>query len=215
MKLSCYCHNSFRPRKCKQFCLCNRVTAASGFIVFSFYILFAIVILDSSRASSDKQPRAAPSVQNSIIYTVGTSSRTQDEFFSILRHYAIETIVDVRRFPKSRFEHFTKNNLASLLEEQGIGYLYFGKELGGFRKEGYEAYTGSTTFKQSIAYLESTARKSVTAFVCAERLPWKCHRRFIASSLAQRGWEVLHIIDKNRVWRPNYADQERPEDRPV
>lgn len=150
-----------------------------------------------------------------IIYTVGTSNYSKEDFLDLLYHYAVETVIDVRRFPKSKFEHFTRGNFASLLEKGGIHYLYLGKELGGFRKEGYEAYTSTTAFQKSIARLELTARKRVNAFVCAERLPWKCHRRFIASSLAQRGWQVVHIIDKDRAWKPKNGAPEYAENQPV
>ena len=148
-----------------------------------------------------------------IMYSVGTSNHNVEDFLGLLHHYAIQTVVHVRRFPQSRFDHFTKGNLKSLLEK--IHCLYLGKEFGGLRKEGYEAYTSSTMYQQSIERLELTAKKSVAAFVCAERLPWKCHRRFIASRLAQRGWPVVHNIDKDRVWRPKDVVKEQAENRSV
>jgi len=158
---------------------------------------------------------SAPPVPKPIIYTVGTSNHSKEDFLGLLHHYAIETVVDVRRFPRSRFDHFTKENLASGLEKEGIDYLYFGKELGGFRKGGYEAYTKSANFQQSIDRLELTAKKGSTAVTCAERFPWKCHRRFIASSLILRGWQVVHIIDKDRVWSLKDASEEHAENQPV
>ena len=146
-----------------------------------------------------------------IIYTVGTSNHTEEGFFDLLHHHNIQTVVDVRRFPKSRFDHFTKENFKRLLEKEGIQYLYLGKELGGFRKEGYEAYTRSIAFQRSIEHLELIAKRRATAFICAEKLPWKCHRRFIASSLQKKGWQVMHIIDKERVWKPKNDDQNQEE----
>jgi len=136
------------------------------------------------------------------IYTLGTSIHTREEFGELLRHYHIETVVDVRSFPQSRFEHFNKENMAKILKEAGFGYVYLGKELGGFRKGGYLAYTKSTTYQEGILRLEQIGRQSTSAFICAERFPWKCHRRFIASTLQQRGWQVVHIIEKDRVWQP-------------
>lgn len=136
------------------------------------------------------------------IYTLGTSIHTREEFGELLRYYHIETVVDVRSFPQSRFEHFNKENLAKILKEAGFGYVYLGKELGGFRKGGYPAYTKSTTYQEGILRLEQIGRQSTSAFICAERFPWKCHRRFIASTLQQRGWQVVHIIEKDRVWQP-------------
>lgn len=136
------------------------------------------------------------------IYTLGTSTHSKEEFLELLKHYHIETVVDVRRFPKSRFEHFNKDNLARILKEEGINYVYLGKELGGFRKGGYLSYTKTIPYQEGIMRLEKIGRESITAFICAERFPWKCHRRFIASSLEERGWQMMHIIEKDRVWRP-------------
>lgn len=137
-----------------------------------------------------------------IIYTLGTSTRSEEEFVSLLKHYGIETVADVRRFPQSRFEHFKRENLETTLEGEGIGYVYLGKELGGFRKGGYLAYTNTGAYQEAIKVLEQIGRGSITAFLCAERLPWKCHRRFIAATLEEEGWEVRHIIEKERIWRP-------------
>jgi uncharacterized protein (DUF488 family) len=143
-------------------------------------------------------------MQTATTYTLGTSIRSEEEFIAILRNYHIETVVDVRSFPQSRFEHFRREHLDRMLEGVGIGYVYLGKELGGFRKGGYLAYTGTAPYQEGIGNLERVGREGVTAFLCAERFPWKCHRRFIASSLEERGWKVLHIIEKGRVWRPKH-----------
>ncbi len=110
-------------------------------------------------------------------------------------------MADVRSFPQSRFEHFKKENLVRILEEEGFSYVYLGSELGGFRKGGYQAYTKSGAYLEGILRLERNAREGITAFICAERFPWKCHRRFIALSLEERGWQVVHILEEDRVWR--------------
>lgn len=135
------------------------------------------------------------------IYTLGTSTHTREEFLELLNSYHIETVIDVRSFPQSRFEHFKKENLVMILSEKGFNYFYLGKELGGFRKGGYLSYTKSLPYQEGISHLEQIGRESVTAFICAERFPWKCHRRFIASTLEKRGWKAVHIIEKDRVWR--------------
>ena len=140
-----------------------------------------------------------------IIYTLGTSTRTEEEFIELLTHYRIETVVDVRSFPQSRFEHFSRGHLEKTLKDMGIGYIYLGKELGGFRTGGYLAYTKTIAYQKGISHLEDIGKEGVTAFLCTERFPWKCHRRFIAASLKERGWKVLHIIEKGRVWRPEYS----------
>jgi uncharacterized protein (DUF488 family) len=136
------------------------------------------------------------------IYSLGSSTRTSEEFIGVLHAYGIKTLVDVRSFPTSRFEHFKKENLEHLVKENAINYVYLGKALGGYRKGGYESYMDTEAYKQGLEELEKVARKSPTAFMCAERLPWKCHRRFIGESLKTRGWRVVHIIDAGRVWEP-------------
>jgi uncharacterized protein (DUF488 family) len=141
-------------------------------------------------------------VSKPTIYTLGTSTRSKKEFIEVLHHFHVDTVADVRSFPQSRFEHFKKENLVRILKEEGFGYVYLGSELGGFRKGGYQAYTKSGPYLEGISLLEKPAREGITAFMCAERFPWKCHRRFIAVSLEERGWHVIHIIDKDRVWRP-------------
>ena len=139
----------------------------------------------------------------STIYTVGTSTRSIEEFIELLRHYHLTTVADVRSFPQSRFEHFNRENLAILLSEVAIKYIYLGKELGGYRKGGYRAYTQTDAYQAGIHKLEEIAQNGSTVFMCAERFAWKCHRRIIASTLEQRGWNVLHIIEKDRVWNPS------------
>jgi uncharacterized protein (DUF488 family) len=139
-----------------------------------------------------------------IIYTLGTSIRTEEEFIELLRHYHVETVADVRSYPRSRFEHFVRENLEGILKREGFSYVYLGKELGGFRKDGYLAYTKTAPYQEGLSHLESVGSVSTTVFICAERFPWKCHRRFIAQSLEERGWEVLHIIEKGRVWIPKH-----------
>ena len=141
-------------------------------------------------------------MKESTIYTLGTSAHTKEEFLEILKSYHIETVVDVRSFPQSRFEHFKKDNLARILQGEGFNYVYLGKELGGFRKGGYLSYTKTVPYQEGISHLEQTGKESITSFICAERFAWKCHRRFIASTLEERGWQVMHIIEKDRVWRP-------------
>lgn len=97
---------------------------------------------------------------------------------------------------------FTRKNLEALLNREGIAYHYLGKELGGFRKGGYEAYTLTVDFIHGIEKLEGIAQDSLSVIICAERFPWKCHRRWVARELHGRGWAVEHIIDKGKVWVP-------------
>ena len=139
---------------------------------------------------------------NRVVYTLGTSTRTLEEFIALLRHLGVKVVVDVRRFPTSRFEHFKKEELASSLPEAGIDYCHLGGELGGYRRGGYQAFLASEEFKQGLKKLEEIAKERRTAIVCAERLPWRCHRRFIGGELERRGWQVMHVIDEGRSWSP-------------
>lgn len=134
------------------------------------------------------------------IYTLGTSTRSREEFVDLLKLYKIKLVVDVRRFPTSRWEHFKKKNFQFFLEKEDIGYLYLGGELGGYRRGGYQEHLQTDLFRQGIERLEKVASCLPTAVVCAEKLPWRCHRRFIGEELRKRGWQVIHIIDKKRVW---------------
>lgn len=135
------------------------------------------------------------------IYTLGTSRRSEEDFIEILLFYDIKTVIDVRRFPKSKLQTFNKEYLQELLKKEGIKYLFLGLELGGFRKGGYEAYANTDEFRSGIDKLEKSVIDN-SVILCAERFPWKCHRRWIAKELHKRGWIVEHIIDKGKVWIP-------------
>ncbi|MBI4709770.1 MAG: DUF488 domain-containing protein [Nitrospirae bacterium] len=136
------------------------------------------------------------------IYTLGTGQRSAEDFIEIINSYGIEAVIDVRSFPKSKFEHFRNENLEPLLRGEGFTYHHLGRELGGFRKGGYEAYTHTAEFESGINKLECLAAEKLSVIICAEHFPWKCHRRFIARALHQKGWAVEHIIDKGKVWAP-------------
>ena len=134
------------------------------------------------------------------IFTLGTSNRRWEEFIRLLRAYRIEMVIDVRSFPTSKFVHFKRESMNPSLAEAGYGYYFLGKELGGYRKGGYEAYTQTLPYLAGMELLERMSSRCRSAVLCAERLPWRCHRRFIGRSLQERGWKVTHIIDEERVW---------------
>jgi uncharacterized protein (DUF488 family) len=136
------------------------------------------------------------------IYTLGTSTRSFAEFLEILSVYGIQVVIDVRRFPSSRFEQFDRENFTALLADSGIDYIYMGDELGGYRRGGYQDYTSSTEFQTGLDKLVDEAQDRVAVIVCAERLPWRCHRRFIARELEKRGLQVNHVLDRERSWIP-------------
>uniref|UniRef100_A0A7V3ZZQ5 DUF488 domain-containing protein n=2 Tax=candidate division WOR-3 bacterium TaxID=2052148 RepID=A0A7V3ZZQ5_UNCW3 len=127
------------------------------------------------------------------IFTVGHSNRAVEDFIRILREAGVEAVVDVRRFPRSKFEHFNRENLESILKKNGIDYYYLGEKLGGFRKGGYENYTKTEEFEKGIEELIKIAQEKLTAIMCAEKLFFRCHRRFIAKRLEELGFEVIHL----------------------
>ena len=136
------------------------------------------------------------------IYTLGTDLRSEEDFIEILLYYDIRSLIDVRGFPRSKLLTFRREYLERLLKLEKIEYHFLGKELGGFRKGGYIAYIVTDDFAAGIDLLESIALTRTSVIVCAERFPWKCHRKWISRELNRRGWEVDHIIDKGKVWVP-------------
>lgn len=136
------------------------------------------------------------------IYTIGTSNRTLDEFIDLLEYYKISLLIDIRRFPTSKFECFKKENLENSLKEEGIDYFYLGKELGGYREEGYKNYIKTKEFKKGLDKLIELAMDRNVALCCSEKFAFKCHRRFVGFILKKFGYEVIHILEKDKVWLP-------------
>ncbi len=135
-----------------------------------------------------------------VIYTVGHSNRSLDEFISLLRSHKIRVVADVRRFPYSRHNpQFNQENLKKALKTVGIEYVWLGNELGGYRTGGYEEHIKGEEFQKGLERLEFLAFHKRTAIMCAEKLWFRCHRRFIADELVQRGWEVLHIVEADTL----------------
>lgn len=135
-----------------------------------------------------------------LVYSLGTSTRHVNEFVQLLHYYNIEQVIDIRRFPTSRFEHFQQQKLKDLLDMLGICYLYLGDKLGGYRHEGYQAFARTNEFMLAITELEQAISRRRSTILCAEKLPWKCHRRFVTAELSKRGWKVQHIIDRDKLW---------------
>lgn len=137
-----------------------------------------------------------------IIYTIGTSTIRLREFVETLKYYEVERVIDVRHFPTSfRFPHFKRERLNRSLPRSGIDYIFLGEMLGSYRPGGYEAYMKMAEFEEGLGDPEKVAGEKVSAFFCAEKLFWRCHRRFIADALVKRGWEVRNIIEKGRQYR--------------
>ncbi len=106
----------------------------------------------------------------------------------------------MRRWPTSRYvPHFKREILEKALTASGIGYMWLGKSLGGFRKPSYKEYMKTEEWKRGYAVIKSIAKMKTIAIMCRERLWFKCHRRFIASRLVEDGFQVVHIIDLGKT----------------
>ena len=141
-----------------------------------------------------------------MVASVGHGSRTQEQMRELLLRAGVTCVVDVRRFPTSRkFPHFAAAAMRRWLAEAGVRYVPMGDTLGGYRPGGYEAWMRTTRFREGLMALVELARQEqasggLAAFMCSERLPWRCHRRFIARALAEEGFGVVHLMDGGRVW---------------
>ena len=134
------------------------------------------------------------------IYSLGHSSRSEQVFLRLLSSYGIGCLIDIRRFPGSRrHPHFSRGALETTLARASIHYVHLGDSLGGFRDVDYERYAESEAFRAGLGLLEGHAQETTSAFMCAEKNPWQCHRRFIAAALARRGFTVQHILDAETV----------------
>lgn len=128
------------------------------------------------------------------------------EFLHVLRAYQIEHVVDIRRFPTSRYSHFTREPLKRCLEQHGIAYHHLAR-LGGYRRGGYRRYMASAEFEQGLRCLEAFAASNRVALMCAELHYTACHRRYIADALKERGHTVVHILDD--TWSEVHGGGER------
>ena len=149
------------------------------------------------------------------LYTAGHSNRTLEELLALLREAGIGAVADVRRFPASRrLPGFNREPLAAALREAGIGYRWLealggrrpplppgGSPNGALRDEGFRGYADhmlSDGFRGGLAELLALAGRLPTAFLCAEALWWRCHRRLIADRLTCSGGEVIHLLEPGR-----------------
>lgn len=143
------------------------------------------------------------------LYTIGHSTRTLEELIEALTAHEIKTLADIRSFPVSRrLPHFNRESLEKSLPEAGIKYVWI-KELGGYRKKirddspnlalrnqsfrNYADYMLTEDFQRGIAQLLQLAEQSRTAYMCAERVYFRCHRMLVSDWLVAHGHEVLHI----------------------
>jgi len=143
------------------------------------------------------------------LYTIGHSTRTLDELIAALHAHSIATLADIRSFPMSRrLPHFNRESLEKTLPAAGIRYVWM-KELGGRRKairddspnialrnasfRNYADYMLTAEFQNAAAELIRLAEQSPTAYMCAERVYFHCHRMLVSDWMMAHGHEVLHI----------------------
>jgi uncharacterized protein (DUF488 family) len=175
------------------------------------------------------------------IWTIGHSTRPIDAFIELLQAHRIQQVVDVRTIPRSRHNpQFNAEALAESLKSAGLIYLSM-PGLGGLRKarkdsineawrnasfRGYADYMQTPEFWKALEELSLLGRKGTTAVMCAEAIPWRCHRSLIADALLSRGGTVRHImtvekadehrmtpfavIDSGRLIYPAPIDQNAP-----
>jgi uncharacterized protein (DUF488 family) len=149
-----------------------------------------------------------------VVYTIGHSTRPAEEFVALLAGHGIKTLVDVRTVPRSRHNpQFNSDTLAATLHAHGIAYAH-APELGGLRKphkdsvnlawrntsfRGYADYMQTPAFHAAVDELVARAERAPTAIMCAEAVPWRCHRSLVADALMARGIEAREITSETKA----------------
>jgi uncharacterized protein (DUF488 family) len=158
--------------------------------------------------------RRANANQVLTVFTIGHSSRTWEAFLELLRAHKIERVVDVRTVPRSRHNpQFNRETLSVKLRGRRIGYVHL-RRLGGLRHarrdslnlgwhnasfRGFADYMQTPEFEDGLRRLIALAKQKRTAIMCAEAVPWRCHRSLIADALLARGIRAEHIIAGKRT----------------
>ena len=148
-----------------------------------------------------------------LVLTIGHSTRTLKEFISLLHAHGATCVVDVRTVPRSRHNpEFNKASLPSSLKKAGLGYVHL-PGLGGLRRarpdsvnlgwrnasfRGYADYMQTPEFEKSLEELVQWAKQDRIALMCAEAVPWRCHRSLIADALLVRGIRTEDIMSPTR-----------------
>ena len=149
-----------------------------------------------------------------MIYTIGHSTRPADEFVSLLAAHGVRTLVDVRTIPKSRHNpQFNGDALQATLARSAIEYVHE-PDLGGLRKpradsvndawrntsfRGYADHMQTPAFQAAIDRLIERAGQGPTAIMCAEAVPWRCHRSLVADALIARGHGACEIVSESKA----------------
>jgi len=162
------------------------------------------------RGVKKSTPKKASSL---LVMTIGHSTRTLDEFIGLLQAHAVTRVVDVRTIPRSWHNpQFNKDSLPDSLKKAGLSYVHL-SGLGGLRHakpdsinlgwrnasfRGYADYMQTPEFEQSPEELIRLARQERIAIMCAEAVPWRCHRSLIADALLVRGIRTEDITSPTR-----------------
>jgi uncharacterized protein (DUF488 family) len=148
-------------------------------------------------------------VLSGVLFTIGHSTHSIEEFIALLQAHGVRHLVDVRSIPKSRHvPQFNTDELSSSLSAANIGYTHL-RSLGGRRHSrkdsintgwrntsfrGYADYMATPQFAEGVAALAQVASTTPTAIMCAEAVPWRCHRSLIADAMMLNGWQVRDIL---------------------
>lgn len=151
--------------------------------------------------------------QPGTIFTIGHSTHPIGEFIATLKAYGVEAVADIRTIPRSRHNpQFAQENVAPALELQGIGYRIM-KDLGGLRKakkdspntgwrnssfRGFADYMQTAEFRRAVDELAASGRTSRTVIMCAEAVPWRCHRSLVGDALLVRQVPVEDIFSASK-----------------
>lgn len=158
------------------------------------------------------------------IFTIGHSTRELDEFIALLGENGVTRLTDIRRYPGSRrYPHFSKEALDVELPQRGIEYVHL-PELGGRRKPAADSKNDGWRSDQFRAYADHMATAEFTdaverliasektsAYMCAEAVPWRCHRNLLSDDLVRRGIEIIHILAPGKTSRHAMNDMARIE----
>jgi uncharacterized protein (DUF488 family) len=159
--------------------------------------------------------RSAP-----VIFTLGHSTRSFEELVAILRAHGVERLIDVRTVPRSRHNpQFNRETIGKALHNRRFSYRHM-KALGGLRRarpdsinlgwrnpsfRGFADYMQTHAFEEALQQLVELATQKTTAIMCAEAVPWRCHRSLIADALIARGFEVRDIMSAASA-RPHHLN---------
>lgn len=151
------------------------------------------------------------------LFTIGHSNRPWEEFLTILRAYGVERVIDIRTIPRSRHNpQFNREAIARGLRAAKIAYVHL-KKLGGLRRakpdsvnlgwhnasfRGFADYMQTEDFRMGLERALQLATTKPSALMCAEAVPWRCHRSLVADALLVRHVPVNHILSSSSV-RPH------------